>query len=748
MAESDWEDVSNSDWEDVKPAGRNVKDIPESEFQAKNPYLAVAKQGINSLRNAGSNIAHGIIDPPNKLIGYGVQGLNKAITGKEQPIDLPFTGRVNYPTNRDLTAETLKTGSLALNPIAGGALYGGAQAYGNKEDVGGIAKNTAIGGALGFAGERLMNGELPTRKTPEEKFNEFANVHREVLAPSKSEINKVEVKSGKDLNDSYKLAVKEGLVYKKSGDGKTLDTSEARQSLQPKINTLHEQADNILNSDTQKQFDLEKIGKTVKSSLRKNIKNDSDYEDAIKLVDKEIGSAINQRGDLVNAQQLNDIKEGMWSKSYDPLNPNANKTARQIGFVAKDTIEKAFPDKNLKEINAERGKFLTLQTLLENAHGRVINKGKIGRYAAQVIGSLGLSHIPHVGPLLGGYLGGKVSDVMSNPERITGNISKKVAKMALNRENVSNAGTVTPEIFGAPQYLNAPAQRPTQQPIDNGVISGENPIKGLQYNPAEIKQRPFPQEFNRGTIYGQNPIMKLPHPSQIGHADLPSTPAQGHGFTVSKTVGKRVGDKSTGYIFRSTPKAEPMKVYVDKDGDHFIYEDQQRKYLTEKQQEKVTFEDQSLSNFNPLKQQPVRNNHLGRVLGVAALGTALIAGNASAQIPKDDEAVKAILGEVGPRGIDGMRWVASAIRNRNNGLKGIYGQNNPNVVNKNYSDKQLQEARQAWEESKSQDFTNGANHWFSDADLKKPIAQKIIREEKLSLIKRIGRNNFYKRRKK
>ena len=114
-------------------------------------------------------------------------------------------------------------------------------------------------------------------------------------------------------------------------------------------------------------------------------------------------------------------------------------------------------------------------------------------------------------------------------------------------------------------------------------------------------------------------------------------------------------------------------------------------------------------------------------------------------MPSDEEAASAIVGEVGPYGKEGMQWVASTIRNRNIGLQGVYGHKNPNVINKKYTPQQYKEARDAWKESSSQDFTGGAKHWFSDADLKQPKVQEIIKKDKLIFIKSVGKNNFYRK---
>lgn len=136
------------------------------------------------------------------------------------------------------------------------------------------------------------------------------------------------------------------------------------------------------------------------------------------------------------------------------------------------------------------------------------------------------------------------------------------------------------------------------------------------------------------------------------------------------------------------------------------------------------------------------------------IGTALAAGTGAmlisprkseAKQPSDKEAIDTILGEVGPYGLDGMRAIASTIRNRNKGIQGYYGAKNPNVINKKYTSEQYRQAKQAWEDSKTKDYSGGAYHFFSDKDLKMQKVKNIISKDKLVFIKRVGRNNFYKK---
>lgn len=296
----------------------------------------------------------------------------------------------------------------------------------------------ALAGKLGHSVYRGTGARLPEKytkslpeylvKSPEKIMSEATRQYRNILKPTQGEVKNVEIRQGKDLNDFYKLAAEEGLIIKQSTD-KKLDTLEAREMLQPKIDKIHNELNAILAKDQTKQFDLANIRSQAKAELRKSIRNDTEYKSAEKMVDEYIDDAIEARGKLLNAKELNDFKQGMWSVSYDALKPNANKYARKIGHIAKETIEKAYPDENIKGLNELSGKYSTLSNLLENAQGRIIKGGRLGKYVAYGIGAATLAKIPLAGPAVGAYFGGKVADYLRSPERITKAVSKKVKKI-------------------------------------------------------------------------------------------------------------------------------------------------------------------------------------------------------------------------------------------------------------------------------------------------------------------------------
>lgn len=285
----------------------------------------------------------------------------------------------------------------------------------------------AIGASLaGKAGLKSLSKSMVS--TPEKTLTKAGEKYREVLAPKKSNIKNVEIKAGKDLKDSYELAAKEGLIIEKSADNK-LDTLGAIEQLEKPTKQLNDELSDALASNPDQKFDLLELEKDVKPKLRKIFDNDADFKDALETVKREVAASIEERGQMVDGVEFNKIKRGMWSKGYNAMAPNTNKIARAVGNVIKEKIEKAYPDQNIKALNSKLGEYATLRNLLQDAHGNVVARGKLGRYFAQGIGALAGSSIPFIGELGGGYLGGKVSDYFVDPKRITKKTAKQVSKI-------------------------------------------------------------------------------------------------------------------------------------------------------------------------------------------------------------------------------------------------------------------------------------------------------------------------------
>lgn len=110
------------------------------------------------------------------------------------------------------------------------------------------------------------------------------------------------------------------------------------------------------------------------------------------------------------------------------------------------------------------------------------------------------------------------------------------------------------------------------------------------------------------------------------------------------------------------------------------------------------------------------------MLLVASLLVFLTASS-QAQI-RDDLAIRAIIGEASNQGYEGMRAVASALRNRGT-LKGVYGLNAKHI---NREPKKTWElARRAWAESAKVDVVGGSTHWDNIRQFGRPYWLKDMR---------------------
>lgn len=255
-----------------------------------------------------------------------------------------------------------------------------------------------------------------------------AEEFRKIINPGKSEIKTFETIGKKKIDDTFELAAKEKLIINKTSDGK-LDTSLARESVSPKIDVYEDQLQKLLASSDEKKFNIDSIVKKATPKLREQFANDKQYLEAIKELKDEAAAIKKTRGNSVTASEANVIKRGMYKVAYNDSRPTSHTVARVVGRVLKEEIEAAYPDGIVGIVNQRLGKYLDLDNVLEKAHGRVVSRGKIGKYGAEVTGALAgstLTNIPIVGPIAGKIAGGKISEFFNDPERLTKGMAKRL----------------------------------------------------------------------------------------------------------------------------------------------------------------------------------------------------------------------------------------------------------------------------------------------------------------------------------
>lgn len=346
--------------------------------------------------------------------------------------------------------------SARIGSGLGGAVAGGAT---------GGTEGAILGGGLGA----LYPSKRFEKKSPAKYAKEAIGEYRDILRPQQGEIKNIELKKGRNIDDFYKIAAEEGLEIKSSSDqsGNRLDTISAQKKIQDKINATNKELELRLTQAKPVSFDLEAIGRTAKKSLRTQIKNDLDYKSAEKEVDNYINASIAEHGKIVDGITLNRIKQGMWSAGYNVLSPTSDKAARRIGFIAKEAIERGYPNSDVKALNSRSGDFATLENILRNAHGRVVKGGQLGRMAGGAIGAIVGSKVPFVGPIFGAIAGSKVSKLLSSPELRTKGATSKAKKGGLTpsvlKLNPSVFGKPFPQ--GAPQLTSLPYSQFMQQKL-------------------------------------------------------------------------------------------------------------------------------------------------------------------------------------------------------------------------------------------------------------------------------------------
>lgn len=465
------------------PAGfvldNNNSSLPPGFILDKPPAQQPAEQPMTLggfKKNLGSNTVdnlQGAVESAAPVIstlipGYGVgRKLAGMVAEKIQgkPVTMPDTGSSPIP---QMTGEQAKQAVVATGKDIYQAVRHPVK-YTYEKPI-----NQAMNVAMLLGGIK-GTGKLLT-KTPEKLVQEATSAYRTVLRPTQGEIKNIEVRNFKDINDSFKLAAEEKLPIESTPD-KKLNTEKARAQLADKQAAIHESLNNLLENN-HNFFDLTKVAEQAKIALRDKFKNALEYKSAKAEVDDFINAEIENNGSspVVSAKKINDIKQGMWQVGYNAMEPTASKTARMIGHVAKEEIEKGIADPAIKALNTKSGQYATLNNILENAHGRVVPGGRLGGYFSRAIGAI-VGHstgIPIAGPVIGEHVGGKIAEMIQSPERISRIAAQKMTKA----EKLLAPKTPTPTVGS---YLkNEKGGVNFNENIENIVNRSGGQYKGIQ----------------------------------------------------------------------------------------------------------------------------------------------------------------------------------------------------------------------------------------------------------------------------
>lgn len=370
---------------------------------------------------------------------------------------LSQAAKVGKAPLRTLAATSAAESALAGYMGAAGAALGEGASFKEAEKAGKYGGLVGLGlgsisPAIGnYLKLRTFKDVAPEaiKRDVEQATQKAVTAYRNVLKPTKGEYKKFEVVSGKDLDSAYELMAKEGISVGRTVDNK-LDTADARAIVQDKIAESDAKLDEMLSQKPDVQHDLMTTRNSVLARIDQlelpAVERQAMKQDVDRILNAEIeerfGKDWQEKGiePVVDNLTYNRIKQNMYQMGYDQMQPTKNKTARQIGRVIREDIEAKNPDAAIAEQNKKTGQYADALNILENAHGRVVKGGVMGRALASVTGAIAgqaLSlPIPFVGPAVTTVLGSKVAETvaekLADPTRIT-RIASERLQDALSR---------------------------------------------------------------------------------------------------------------------------------------------------------------------------------------------------------------------------------------------------------------------------------------------------------------------------
>lgn len=316
-----------------RPVGRNIKDIPESEFTPKNPYIEATKKTASDIGKSFVNMARGIVEPIDRaVVAYPQQVTKALITGKKEPVETLFAGKVDWPESMGQVAGDVAASSFYVPGLASGVgtaikthitpIKWVKNIWGSKKAV--LAQADKIKKVImEEASDKIasLKNEAVKKKVIVSRLNKkYADVVSREEDALKIALNKAEEKySGKVSSESFKTssAIRKDLpnLYKqesqKYGEGLNalLSKTNIQASKSEVLPTLEESLMNhgILNIDDAGKVVIQRTGATKAESQI--------LKEYIRLRNLPDDATINI-GELVQSQSLVRPKYGkVWNSS-------------------------------------------------------------------------------------------------------------------------------------------------------------------------------------------------------------------------------------------------------------------------------------------------------------------------------------------------------------------------------------------------------------------------------------------------
>lgn len=169
--------------------------------------------------------------------------------------------------------------------------------------------------------------------------------------------------------------------------------------------------------DTAKQAIAETAGEVDGAQIAKNINQ----------------FILSKKQKVYDAEAFNAFKR-KFNKYYDKSDAAKNEAARAIQRVMRQQLLNKYPEDDiLKQTLQRMSQAIEAKTVMQKIGdaGLVLRGGKLGRQINQLIGAAALSKVPILGPWLGYELGGRITDYMLNPQRLTTKAIKELQKIGI-----------------------------------------------------------------------------------------------------------------------------------------------------------------------------------------------------------------------------------------------------------------------------------------------------------------------------
>ncbi len=432
----------------------------ETNPERKQKLLDMAKQDIERAGGNWEEIIPSIQKTTKQIVGEGIgtaidvatagtyglakEGVKSFQLATKSPTVLKMLTGISQKLPEKVALKTFGAGARATATglgigygmdVATGLQYG-------EENPFMPGMGTAIGGTIPAAAASLefLNAIKRMRSG---QLSEAIEDYKTVFRPTKSNLKKIEIKQGKDIDDVMLTLGEERVVPKLDRSGK-LDVASEVDRLQDVKYRVDSTLANSLD-DTIYRNDLNDIRNKAKARI--SDKNSPSFELNAKIarekmdnIDRLIDEEIERYGRTsVSDKELHNIKNGMWTVGFDINNRTLSPAARNVGNIAKNTIQDNNPNLAIQQLNELSGRYADAVSFLEDAHGRTAASGKVGGWFAQLMGSYIfdkiLGNIPGINLIsrpIGAFIGRNYNAFINDPERIINAAIRKLRRAGVN----------------------------------------------------------------------------------------------------------------------------------------------------------------------------------------------------------------------------------------------------------------------------------------------------------------------------